>query len=90
MENLFHVYDRALIIPTSVIISDHPICLPVKIRMDETQRNFWVGTGIGAVIIILIDLLVRLMGSFIRGFVAGYLAKGDFLNAGNAGLLSGF
>jgi len=58
--------------------------------MYETQKNFWVGTGIGAVIIILIDLLVPRTGSLIGGFVTRYLAKGDFLNAGKAGLLSGF
>ena len=26
--------------------------------MDEKQKNFWIGTGIGAVIIIIIDLII--------------------------------
>jgi hypothetical protein len=57
--------------------------------MNETKKNFWMGAGIGAVIIIIIDLLVPFMGPFIGGFVAGYIAKGDLLNAGKAGLLAG-
>jgi len=57
--------------------------------MDEKQKNFWTGTGIGAVIIIIIDLIIPLLGPFIGGFVAGYLARGDALNAGRAGLIAG-
>jgi hypothetical protein len=61
----------------------------VKMHMDETNQNFWMGAGIGAVIIIIIDLLVPFMGPLVGGFVAGYVAKGDLLNAGKAGLLAG-
>ncbi len=61
----------------------------VKMHMDETNKNFWMGTGIGAVIIIIIDLLVPFMGPLLGGFVAGYVAKGDILNAGKAGLVAG-
>jgi hypothetical protein len=61
----------------------------VKMHMDETNKNFWMGTGIGAAIIIIMDLLVPFMGPLIGGFVAGYVAKGDTLNAGKAGLLAG-
>ena len=56
----------------------------VKKHMDETNKNFWMGAGIGAVIIIIIDLLVPFMGPLLGGFVAGYIAKGDILNAGKS------
>ena len=61
----------------------------VKMYMDETNKNFWMGTGIGAVIIIIINLIVPFMGPLLGGFVAGYVAKGDLLNAGKAGLVAG-
>ena len=61
----------------------------VKKHMDETNKNFWMGAGIGAVIIIIIDLLIPLLGPFIGGFVAGYIARGDALNGGRAGLIAG-
>ena len=61
----------------------------VKTHMDESNKNFWMGAGIGAVIIIIIDLLVPFMGPLLGGFVAGYVAKGDILNAGKAGLVAG-
>ena len=57
--------------------------------MDEKQKNFWTGTGIGAVIIIIIDLIIPLLGPFIGGFVAGYIARGDAMNTGRAGLIAG-
>jgi hypothetical protein len=63
--------------------------VPVKMHMDETSKNFWMGAGIGAVIIIIIDLLVPFLGPLVGGFVAGYIAKGDHLNTGKAGLLAG-
>jgi len=61
----------------------------VKMYMDETNKNFWMGTGIGAVIIIIINLIVPFMGPLLGGFVAGYVAKGDLLNAGKAGFVAG-
>jgi hypothetical protein len=61
----------------------------MKILFDKTNKNFWMGTGARAVIIIIIDLLVPFMGPLLGGFVAGYIAKGDMLNAGKAGLLAG-
>jgi hypothetical protein len=61
----------------------------VNMHMDETNKNFWMGAGIGAVIIIIIDVLVPFMGPLVGGFVAGYVAKGDTLNAGKAGLVAG-
>jgi hypothetical protein len=61
----------------------------VNMHMDEPNKNFWMGAGIGAVIIIIIDLLVPFMGPLVGGFVAGYVAKGDLLNAGKAGLVAG-
>jgi hypothetical protein len=70
-------------------IRNHPMSVSVKKRMDETNKNFWMGAGIGAVIIIIIDLLIPFMGPLIGGFAAGYIAKGDLLNAGKAGLLAG-
>jgi hypothetical protein len=57
--------------------------------MDEMKKNFWMGAGIGAVIIIIIDLIVPFLGPIIGGFVAGYFAKGEALNAGKAGLVAG-
>jgi hypothetical protein len=63
--------------------------VPVKMHMDETSKNFWMGAGIGAVIIIIIDLLVPFLGPLVGGFIAGYIAKGDHLNTGKAGLLAG-
>jgi len=61
----------------------------VKTRMDEIQKNFWIGVGIGAVIIIIIDLLVPFLGPFIGGFTAGYIVRGDLLTTGKAGLTAG-
>ena len=63
--------------------------VPVKMHMDEKSKNFWMGAGIGAVIIIIIDLLVPFLGPLVGGFVAGYIAKGDHLKTGKAGLLAG-
>jgi len=63
--------------------------VPVKMHMDETSKNFWMGAGIGAVIIIIIDLLVPFLGPLVGGVIAGYIAKGDHLNTGKAGLLAG-
>lgn len=57
--------------------------------MDESNKNFWMGAGIGAVIIIIIDLLVPFLGPLLGGFVGGYMAKGDILNDGKAGLVAG-
>jgi hypothetical protein len=57
--------------------------------MAEMKNNFWLGTGIGAVIIIIIDLIVPFMGPFLGGLVAGFIAKGDVMNAGKAGLFAG-
>ena len=70
-------------------IRNRPMSVPVKKRMDETKKNFWMGAGIGAVIIIIIDLLIPFLGPFIGGFTAGYIAKGDLLTDGKAGLLAG-
>jgi len=61
----------------------------VKTRMDKKQKNFWIGSGGGAVVIIIIDLIIPLLGPFIGGFVAGYIARGDALNTGRAGLIAG-
>ena len=66
-----------------------PMFALVKTRMDEKQKNFWIGTGIGAVVIIIIDLIIPLLGPFLGGFVAGYIARGDSLNTGRAGLIAG-
>ena len=70
-------------------IRNRAMSVLVKMRMDELQKNFWMGAGIGAVIIIIIDLLVPFLGPFIGGFTAGYIAKGDLLTDGKAGLLAG-
>jgi hypothetical protein len=70
-------------------IRNRAMSVLVKTRMDEIQKNFWMGTGIGTVIIIIIDLLVPFLGPFIGGFTAGYLAKGNLLTAGKAGLTAG-
>jgi hypothetical protein len=70
-------------------IRNRAMSVLVKTRMDELQKNFWMGAGLGAVIIIIIDLLVPFLGPFIGGFTAGYIAKGDLLTDGKAGLLAG-
>jgi hypothetical protein len=70
-------------------IRNYHMSVPVKMHMDETNKNVIMGAGIGAVIIIIIDLLIPLLGPFIGGFVAGYIARGDALNGGRAGLIAG-
>lgn len=70
-------------------IRNRAMSVLVKTQMDELQKNFWMGAGLGAVIIIIIDLLVPFLGPFIGGFTAGYIAKGDLLTDGKAGLLAG-
>jgi hypothetical protein len=57
--------------------------------MAEMKNKFWLGAGIGAIIIIIIDLLVPFLGPLLGGFVAGFLAKGDIMNAGKAGFVAG-
>ena len=57
--------------------------------MAEIKKSFWLGAGIGAVIIIIIDLMVPFLGPFFGGFVAGYIVKGDIMNAGKAGFVAG-
>lgn len=54
-----------------------------------SRNNFWTGVGIGTIVIIIINLILPFFGSLIGGFVAGYLAKADVLNAGRAGLYAG-
>jgi hypothetical protein len=50
----------------------------VKMHMDETNKNFWKGAGIGAVIIIIIDLLVPFMGPLVGDLSPGTLPKGIY------------
>jgi hypothetical protein len=57
--------------------------------MADVKHNFWLGAGIGAVIIIIIDLMIPFLGPLIGGFVAGYIAKGDIMNSGKAGFIAG-
>jgi hypothetical protein len=57
--------------------------------MAEVKNKFWLGAGIGAVIIIIIDLMIPFLGPLIGGFVAGLIAKGDVMNAGKAGFIAG-
>jgi hypothetical protein len=57
--------------------------------MDELKKNFWLGAGIGGLIIIIIDLLVPFLGPLLGGFIAGIIAKGGVMNAGKAGLAAG-
>ncbi len=57
--------------------------------MAERKNNFWLGAGVGAVIIIIIDLLVPFLGPLLGGFVAGFIADRDIMNAGKAGLFAG-
>jgi hypothetical protein len=72
-----------------IYIRDGPISIQVKTGMADLNNNFWMGGGIGAVIIIAIDLMVPLMGPLIGGFVAGFVAKGGIMNAGKAGFIAG-
>ncbi|MDD1708674.1 MAG: DUF5518 domain-containing protein [Methanoregulaceae archaeon] len=57
--------------------------------MADVKNKFWLGSGIGAIIIVIIDLLVPFMGPLLGGFVAGFIAKGDIMNAGKAGFVAG-
>jgi hypothetical protein len=57
--------------------------------MAEMKNTFWLGAGIGAIIIIIIDILVPFLGPLLGGFVAGFIAKGDIMNAGKAGFVAG-
>ena len=57
--------------------------------MADRKKNFWMGAGIGGIIIIIIDLMVPFLGPLLGGFVAGFIAKGDVLNAGKGGLVAG-
>ena len=57
--------------------------------MDDTKKNFWMGAGIGGLIIIIIDLMIPFLGPLIGGFVAGLIAKGGIINGGKAGFTAG-
>lgn len=57
--------------------------------MVEIKNNFWMGVGIGTIIIIIIDLIIPFLGPLLGGFVAGFIAKKDILNAGKAGFIAG-
>jgi hypothetical protein len=64
------------------------LCL-VKTSMAEVKNNFWLGAGVGAIIIIILDLIIPFLGPLLGGFVAGFIANGDVMNAGKAGLVAG-
>jgi len=65
------------------------ISVQVKTGMTDMKNKFWMGAGVGAIIIIIIDLMVPFLGPLIGGFVAGFIAKGDVMNAGKAGFVAG-
>ncbi len=53
------------------------------------KKNFWMGAGIGGIVIIILDLLVPFLGPLLGGFIAGIIAKGGVLNAGKSGFVAG-
>lgn len=57
--------------------------------MTDMQKDFWMGAGIGGVIIIIIDLTIPFLGPLLGGFVAGLIAKGGIMNGGKAGFTAG-
>lgn len=57
--------------------------------MEDTKKNFWLGAGIGGIVIIIIDLLVPFLGPLLGGFIAGFIAKGGIVNAGKSGFVAG-
>ncbi|MFA5295681.1 MAG: DUF5518 domain-containing protein [Methanoregulaceae archaeon] len=57
--------------------------------MADMKNRFWTGVGIGAVVIIAIDLMIPFMGPLIGGFISGFIAKGGIMNAGKAGFVAG-
>jgi len=57
--------------------------------MGELKKNFWAGVGIGAAIIVIIDLAVPFMGPLLGGFAAGLIARGGAMNGGKAGFFAG-
>jgi len=69
-------------------MKNYPLPVLVKMHMDEPNKNLWIDAGIGAVIIIITDLLVPFMGPLVGGFVPGYIAKGDHLYTRKAGLVA--
>jgi uncharacterized protein YqgC (DUF456 family) len=70
-------------------IRDDTIILSGEYSMADMKNKFWLGAGVGAIIIIIIDLMIPFLGPLIGGFVAGFIAKGDTMNAGKAGLVAG-
>ncbi|MCE5298691.1 MAG: DUF5518 domain-containing protein [Methanoregulaceae archaeon] len=74
----------------SIFISDLELSsVQVNASMAEMKNNFWLGAGIGAIIIIIIDLMIPFLGPLLGGFIAGFIAKGDIMNAGKAGFTAG-
>ena len=57
--------------------------------MSEPKKDFWMGAGIGAIIIIILDLMVPFLGPLLGGFISGIIAKGGVVNAGKAGFTAG-
>jgi len=56
---------------------------------EGTQKDFAMGVIAGWIITVVIDLAIPFAGPLIGGFTAGYLAKGDVMNAVKAGLFTG-
>ena len=59
------------------------------ISMTEgTQKDLVIGVVAGSIVMVVMDLAIPFAGPLVGGFTAGYLAKGDVLQAGKAGVLA--
>ena len=57
---------------------------------EGTQKDMAIGVVAGTIISVVMDLAIPFAGPVVGGFTAGYLAKGDVLNAAKAGVQTGF
>jgi len=53
------------------------------------KGSFWLGAGIGFIIMALLSGVLPVLGPLIGGFVAGLIAKGGLWNGAKAGFAAG-
>jgi len=53
------------------------------------KGNFWLGAGIGFIIMVLLGNVLPVLGPIIGGLVAGLIAKGGLWNGAKAGFFAG-
>ncbi len=53
------------------------------------KGNFWLGAGIGFIIMVILGNVLPVLGPIIGGFVTGLIAKGGTWNGAKAGFVAG-